>query len=52
MEQPNNLEAEEALLACCLLDNVAYDSISTIVNADDFYRSVRGPTRKQVDLAT
>jgi replicative DNA helicase len=37
MEQPHNLEAEEALLACCLLDNVSYDSISTIVNADDFY---------------
>ena len=37
MDQPHNLEAEEALLACCLLDNAAYDSISTIVNADDFY---------------
>ena len=37
MNQPHNLEAEEALLACCLLDNAAYDSISTIVNADDFY---------------
>jgi len=37
MDQPHNLEAEEALLACCLLDNASYDSISTIVNADDFY---------------
>ena len=37
MDQPHNLEAEEALLACWLLDNAAYDSISTIVNADDFY---------------
>ena len=39
MEQPHNLEAEEALLACCLLNNASYDSISTIVNEDDFYRS-------------
>ena len=37
MDQPHNLEAEEALLACCLIDNASYDSISTIVNADDFY---------------
>ena len=39
MDQPHSLEAEESLLACCLLDNASYDSITTIVNADDFYRN-------------
>jgi len=38
-ELPNNLSAEQALIACCLLgDNSdAYDSISSLVQADDFY---------------
>lgn len=38
-ELPNNLSAEQALIACCLLgDNSdAYDSISGLVQADDFY---------------
>jgi len=38
-ELPNNLSAEQALIACCLLgDNSdAYDSISSLVRADDFY---------------
>ena len=38
-ELPNNLSAERALIACCLLgDNSdAYDSISGLVQADDFY---------------
>ena len=34
MDQPHSLEAEESLLACCLLDNASYDSITTIVNAE------------------
>ena len=36
---PNNLSAERALIACCLLgdDSDAYDSISGIVQPDDFY---------------
>ena len=38
-ELPNNLSAERALIACCLLgDNSdAYDRISGIVRPDDFY---------------
>lgn len=37
IKSPNNEEAEEGVLACCLKDSTAYDEISSIVNADDFY---------------
>ena len=35
--QPNNPEAEEGLIACCLQDNSVYDEISVVVQPDDFY---------------
>lgn len=35
--QPHSQEAEEGVIACCLLDHTAYDSISGIVSASDFY---------------
>lgn len=34
---PHNQEAEEGVIACCLNDNTAYDTIATIVQAQDFY---------------
>ena len=34
---PHNQEAEEGVLACCLNDGDSLDSISTALNADDFY---------------
>jgi len=39
MDQPHSPEAEESLLACCLLDNASYDSITNLVCADDFYNN-------------
>lgn len=35
---PHNLEAERAVLGALLTGSDVYDSISTIVNRDDFYR--------------
>lgn len=35
--QPNNPEAEEGLIACCLIDNSVYDEISVLVQPGDFY---------------
>jgi replicative DNA helicase len=37
MQAPKNIDAEEALICCCLMDNSVYDSISATVQAKDFY---------------
>ena len=34
---PSNVEAEEGLIASCLIDPCAYDEISQLVSATDFY---------------
>ena len=43
---PHNLEAERAVLGALLTGSDVYDSISTIVNRDDFYRAAKKCRRK------
>lgn len=37
MKQPHNIEAEQIVIASCLIDSTAYDRVSPIVGADDFF---------------
>lgn len=37
---PQNIEAEEALLGCLLIDKDAIIKIADIINADDFYKDI------------
>lgn len=37
--QPHNLEAEQAVLGCMLLDRAACDKVIEILKSEDFYRS-------------
>lgn len=39
IEVPQNLEAEEGLIACCLNDYTSYDFVGAMINTDDFYKS-------------
>lgn len=36
---PQNIEAEEAVLAACLFDREALEDFAILLNPDDFYRS-------------
>lgn len=41
-DKPHNLEAEQALLACLLANNLAFEQAREVVRADDFYNPIFG----------
>ncbi|MDP2358665.1 MAG: DnaB-like helicase C-terminal domain-containing protein [Beijerinckiaceae bacterium] len=40
VEPPNNLEAEQALIGCVLMNNDVYSIVSPLVNAEAFYEQI------------